>query len=348
MNTEAKQEEVAKQTAGQRLSTAREALGLSQQQVATRLCLKLSTVKDIETDIVPSGLAATFLRGYICSYARLVHLPEQDLLPDLADDAAENTSKIMPVRSYSSFGHRRGKQRREYILKFITVLIFLLLAGLTFSWWWQNHPSSREELTAPVNHNADLSREEDDTLLALPTSSSVSAATANPSAAAKNNLPSSVEVQAPVPFSDETASQSSTANQVMNQVTAVSTPLHSAPTHDTTEPIVSHSREANLESARSLPVGQATPLTSESTAHNANLQFAFRGDCWIEVVDADGKRLASGIQRAGTDLDIEGKLPYRLTIGAPASVNLLFRKQPVDLTRFIREKKIARLTVGTN
>ncbi len=50
MNTEDSQDKTVSMTTGQRLRQAREQLGLSQQAVAERLCLKMSTVRDIEDD----------------------------------------------------------------------------------------------------------------------------------------------------------------------------------------------------------------------------------------------------------------------------------------------------------
>ncbi|MDT1837885.1 helix-turn-helix domain-containing protein, partial [Escherichia coli] len=54
MNTEATQDHQEANTTGARLRHAREQLGLSQQAVAERLCLKVSTVRDIEDDKAPA------------------------------------------------------------------------------------------------------------------------------------------------------------------------------------------------------------------------------------------------------------------------------------------------------
>ncbi len=111
MNTEATHDQNEAQTTGVRLRNAREQLGLSQQAVAERLCLKVSTVRDIEEDKAPSDLASTFLRGYIRSYARLVHVPEEELLPGLEKQAPLRAAKVAPMQSFS-LGKRRKKTRR--------------------------------------------------------------------------------------------------------------------------------------------------------------------------------------------------------------------------------------------
>ncbi|KLN46694.1 membrane protein, partial [Providencia rettgeri] len=66
-------------TVGQLLAQARQRMGLTQDVVAERLCLKTSTVKEIEEDIAPAGVEPTFLRGYIRLYARMVGVPESDI-----------------------------------------------------------------------------------------------------------------------------------------------------------------------------------------------------------------------------------------------------------------------------
>ncbi len=72
MNTEATQDHQEANTTGARLRHAREQLGLSQQAVAERLCLKVSTVRDIEDDKAPptspppscAGTSAPTLASY--------------------------------------------------------------------------------------------------------------------------------------------------------------------------------------------------------------------------------------------------------------------------------------------
>ncbi len=108
MNTEATQDHQEANTTGARLRHAREQLGLSQQAVAERLCLKVSTVRDIEDDKAPADLASTFLRGYIRSYARLVHIPEDELLPMMAKPGAHPRGES---RANAEFLFRQAPQK---------------------------------------------------------------------------------------------------------------------------------------------------------------------------------------------------------------------------------------------
>ncbi len=92
-----------------------------------------------------------------------------------------------------------------------------------------------------------------------------------------------------------------------------------------------------------LPVGQA----STAAAANGNaLVMNFTADCWLEVTDATGKKLFSGLQRKDTNLNLTGEAPYRLKIGAPSAVQIQYQGKPVDLSRFIRTNQVARLTLN--
>ncbi len=72
----------------------------------------------------------------------------------------------------------------------------------------------------------------------------------------------------------------------------------------------------------------------------------FTADCWLEVTDATGKKLFSGMQRKDGNLNLTGQAPYKLKIGAPAAVQIQYQGKPVDLSRFIRTNQVARLTLN--
>jgi len=143
MNTEANQENSTKMTAGQRLRQAREQLGLSQQAVAERLCLKLSTIRQIEEESTPADLAPTFLRGYLRSYAKLVHISEDELSAIIGKQAP---IKVPKVASMQGFSLAKSRKKRDGWLMGFTWVIVLVVLGLTGAWWWQNHQAQQAEI----------------------------------------------------------------------------------------------------------------------------------------------------------------------------------------------------------
>ncbi|MBI0451356.1 cytoskeleton protein RodZ, partial [Dickeya dianthicola] len=161
MNTEATQDNTAAtiMTPGERLREARERLGLTQQVVAERLCLKVSTVREIEDNNTPAGLAPTFLRGYIRSYARLVHLPEDELLPMLEKQVVP--SRVSNVAPMQSLALGKSRKKRDGWLMLFTWLILLGVLSLTVAWWWQNHQAQQQEINSMVDHaNASQNRKD--------------------------------------------------------------------------------------------------------------------------------------------------------------------------------------------
>lgn len=63
---------------GQRLGAARERLGLSRMDVATRVKLPLKLIERLENDDYDGLTQGVFLQGYLASYARLVGIPLDD------------------------------------------------------------------------------------------------------------------------------------------------------------------------------------------------------------------------------------------------------------------------------
>lgn len=72
---------------GARLRAAREAAGLSLDQVAQQLKLAPRQVKALEEESFSELPGRTFSRGFVRNYARLLHLDAQDLLAHLPDVA---------------------------------------------------------------------------------------------------------------------------------------------------------------------------------------------------------------------------------------------------------------------
>jgi len=332
MNTEATHESNAAKTTGERLRVAREELGLTQQAVAERLCLKVSTVRDIEDDTAPAELASTFLRGYIRSYARLVRIPEEELLPMMEKQAPIRAAKVAPMQSFS-LGKRR-KKRDGWLMSF-TWLILFVVVGLTGAWWWQNHKAQQEEISTMADQSsAELSA----------SNSNSQSVPLNTDDSSTTDTSAQQPVQTPAP-------QSAPATDSTQSLTPSATAQQTAPADSSA--VVSPS-QAPVDNAQgttppasntALPTDQAAVTTTPAADPNA-LVMNFNADCWLEVTDATGKKLFSGMQRKDGNLNLAGQAPYKLKIGAPAAVQIQFQGKPVDLSRFIRTSQVARLTVS--
>lgn len=326
MNTEATQEKSNVNSTGERLRIAREQMGLSQQNVAERLCLKLSTVRDLEEDKTPADLASTFLRGYIRSYARLVHVPEEELLPMMEKQAPVRAAKVAPMRGFA-LGKRRKK--RDGWLMIFTWLVVFVVVGLTGAWWWQNHKAAQDDLVSLSDSNGAAGDDSSQSIALEGIDNSASepapqSAATDPAAAAAPVTNSSANNAASAPAPAATPDAAAQANTVVSPSQA---PV------ETTSPTPA-------------PLPTASADVSQPAGDPNALVMNFTNDCWLEVTDAAGKKLFSGIQRSGGKLSLAGTAPYRLKIGAPAAVQIQYQGKPVDLSRFIRTNQVARLTVG--
>ncbi len=317
MNTEASQDKAVSMTTGERLRQAREQLGMSQQVVAERLCLKMSTVRDIEEDNISADLASTFVRGYIRSYAKLVHVPEEELLPMLAKQAPLKAAKVAPMQSFS-LGKRR-KKRDGWLMSF-TWLIGFVVVGLTGAWWWQNHKAQQDEIaTMAVQSSAQLSQGEGQS---IPLNDDNADTSTPPADDGSSN--------AQPPASDNGTAQAQ------------------APAATAQQPAVIAPSQATIPTPAAPAAPEpAAPVAESGAAADLNaLVMDFSADCWLQVTDASGKTLFSGIQKSGGKLSLNGTAPYKLTIGAPAAVQIQYQGKPVDLSRFIKSNRVARLTVA--
>ncbi|RTF40636.1 DUF4115 domain-containing protein, partial [Serratia marcescens] len=106
----------------------------------------------------------------------------------------------------------------------------------------------------------------------------------------------------------------------------------------TTLPETAPAAQAPLPTA---DAGVAAPVADPNA-----LVMDFSADCWLQVTDASGKTLFSGTQKQGGKLNLAGTAPYKLTIGAPAAVQIQYQGKPVDLSRFVKSNRVARLTVA--
>ena len=125
---------------GQLLRNAREQLGWTREQVASRIHLRLTLIAAIEADTYDKHTSHTFIRGYLRAYAKLVGIPEETIL------AAYEKLGLTPPDNIDmqSFSRRSRQQANDSRLKVVTWLVILVLIGLSVAWWWQRARSAPE------------------------------------------------------------------------------------------------------------------------------------------------------------------------------------------------------------
>ncbi|MCF1427687.1 MAG: DUF4115 domain-containing protein [Shewanella sp.] len=177
-------------TVGPLLKAAREAKGLTIDDIAERLRLRSSLVRDIEADKFDDISSATYARGYVRNYAKIVDANEYEVIACLAQQLPSEAEPAM-----QSFSHKTARQARDSRLMMVTWLIAIVLAALLVLWWVQKStmstdfdPSrpSAEEVAAAVEQGATAAGEPVIDTAALAEKSSAMALTDTPVDAAAN------------------------------------------------------------------------------------------------------------------------------------------------------------------
>lgn len=100
---------------------------------------------------------------------------------------------------------------------------------------------------------------------------------------------------------------------------------------------------AGVESAATPIAASLAPLPATAPAA---LVLRFRGESWVDIVDASGASLERGMVLAGAELSYPAGAVARLTLGNASMVDVLKDGQPVDLAPYSSEN-VARFEVSS-
>ncbi|EOD80759.1 putative membrane protein [Grimontia indica] len=322
MNTEQNEEqqfEVESTHPGTVLRQAREAMGLSAQDVADRLRLRVSVIQDLEENCCDEKQITTFTRGYIRSYAKLVGVNADQLLHTFkpAPEAEDNVQKMQ------SFSRKTRRDKDDSRVMSLTWVILAVAVGLTAFWWWQN--------------------QQNDPLLSLPEGTNLLASITEETPAAAD-LSEGLENQQVQDVTESIAPALIEAED--NNTVAEETVTEVVPEVETESPVGQESAPQEVaetstvvEAPEQVEETVSTPVVTEPT-----LSLSFNGDCWVDIRDASGKRLLTGIKSAGETVELSGDTPFKLVLGAPAAVSLAYNGENVDLSGY-PSGRVARLSL---
>ncbi|MFC3094690.1 DUF4115 domain-containing protein [Alteromonas sediminis] len=291
---------------GKVLKDARLKAGLSCQDVADKLFLKVSVVEELEADRIDSAKSITFSKGYVKNYAKMLGLDVEYVIGvfEAYHNKPDETAKLQ------SFSKRVAKQAQDDRWMMVTYALLVLLIGAVVLWWYQQPKTTvgntiAETGTESNSINNPLSEE--------------SPSTAQPNVSEEDDSLTS-EVEVPVVVEDETMPSS---NQSL-----IEDPIETGTGIDAQSSI-----QESSEQALEIP-----------PADQASLVFVFAEDCWVNVTDATGEAIAYGVKAAGREMRLQGQPPFQITLGAPQVVQITYNGEPVDMSEFTG-REIGRLTL---
>ncbi len=294
---------------GQLLATARDKLGYTQEYVAQKLNFRHTLVIDIENERFDKSLPATFNRGYLKNYAKLVNLDESDVLASYEMlGVAETQSAEM-----QSFSKSTEKQAQNSLLMWISYLILAILIGSTLMYFLQDEPV--------IAADVELENQASNTATAV-------------KADEKHTAEQEV-AQATVSLNEQTPSQSEgSATSTENEPLA-----NSAAEATSSQPLATE----QVEPSSAVVTEPAETVTAEQAAL-ADVVFNFSGDCWVNIYDAKGERVAWGVKKSGYEMKISALAPIVVTLGKPELVEISFNGAAVDMSGF-NNGNIAKFTL---
>lgn len=293
--------------AGTILKQKREALGLTQKQIADRLRLRVALIQKIEANEFDGELVATFTRGYLRSYAKAVGVDEKEVLGAIDHHGEAQHSE----QAMQSFSKKTNKEKHDSRIMKLTWGIFAVIIGISSIWWLQN--------------------QQKDTLSEIADTSEPSAEVAESAVIEDTNF--------------ESVSDAETTPVKTLDVSAVLESSTPATEQNVTDTIDASATEENLSTASEEVESEVAPVEKKTAEIGlTNLTMSFEGDCWIQVKDANGKTITTGIKKPGERVDVNGTAPFKIILGAPEKVSMTFASEPVDLSGYT-SGKVARFTL---
>jgi cytoskeleton protein RodZ len=371
------QEQFEENKVGQELAFAREAKGMSQEQIADILNLTLANVIALENDDYESLPGWTYVSGYLRAYARLLDL-DSDSLRDKAEaliqgdveslrqfDGSKNESptSVSKLVWYKKLLHK-GTLTPIAAASALFLFFFALDAVL----------DSAERSSVEISSGSEF----DSTVLALET-----ARTGSDSNDPKVEVPS---IQGPIEdalldkaapgVGDQTKDElnnQSLYEEISDNTIISETPQiaqePSAKTDEKPEVIDEALQEAEdqeVEGIISVIAAEATEdLVQEGAEQNFAVEFLgfnewgervlssvgedrmridFQEDCWVEIRSNDERLLYADLGKAGEVKDFVGQSPWLLKLGYADGISIYFNGSPVKLVP-APEGRITRFTV---
>ncbi|WP_237067381.1 helix-turn-helix domain-containing protein [Microbulbifer guangxiensis] len=344
---------------GVQLRAAREAAGLTLEELSARLRMtgnKLELLERDEYDRLPSAL---YVRGYIRNACKELGIDPVPVLEAFSGySAAEEESRaIIAHVSKASVIDESGRGGYG-----VLALVALVLVAGAF-WWFQGR-----ELTDAASDIVSPAAERAVSEMALDSGAEPAAAMAEAELAEAEQAESAqtFEVVAPeiseaqesvqsatpessqeVPAEPADAGTVQAAAEGQIEVMAAEPEVEIAAEleSDAAATEASDTTEAPAEAAESARVAEPTPAQAAVSGPVETVQLSFAEDAWVEVKDASGSVLLARLQPAGSRVALEGQPPFSLMLGHAAVTEVRYRGQLVPSDP-IGGRRTHRMTLG--
>jgi len=315
--------------ASRRLTEARIALGLSQEEIAEKLFLQASRIRYIDEGRFDKIGKPAFLKGYLRSYARELGLSGDEIIALLGDQSG--------VAEESQQGlHRVGKPKRNatnttpaaatatYGLVGVALVLFVI--------WWMN----------PEDQEADgnfRTVEENQVTELQPAAVNESYASDSIESPADSRAMISTETTSTMDDPEEEADVVGMTNSETGSADADRESDSEFPAEEKllNAPADQPDEASGLlsESAQEVQISRHVEgdlnIINVTANGDGHLSFAFTEDCWLEVVDAGGQPIYGDLNHDRDLLNVYGNPPFKVLIGRVSAITVRYNDETVDL-----------------
>jgi len=277
-------------TPGLILRTEREKQGLSSQEIAKRTHLDIKIVESIEQDSDEGMPAATYVRGYLRSYAKIVGVDPDHIITLYNSDSPQPPPEILPEVKQPSQVSSSDKP-----VKAFTYLITLGLVLLLLIWYQSNFVVETSSINEPENYNSQTSINGVDVTYDIV------------------NHPDSWQSPKNIPEVESTSPEKSK--------------------HDDTLELQSDSGEQSLGILPIEGIDDKAPTSSTGSGPDT-IDLEVKRDSWVEIKDANDKRLFHDLALGGEKYSIHGTAPFNVLFGFSPGVSIKFNGKAFNHSRY--------------
>ncbi|MGB8518463.1 MAG: RodZ domain-containing protein [Gallionella sp.] len=318
-NTTPAAEDVVPVKMGATLREARLRMGMSVADVCAQIRLAPRQIEALEADDFSRLPEMAFVRGFVRSYAKLLHLDAANLLAalppaQLVSEHIEPASVEVPF----SIKQLSAQQNQNWLIASAVVMVGVI----AFAIWHFSTPKAEKNAATEKPSVSEAA-------IVLPEQNAAVSSVDEVNAGIDPDAP--VSAVQPVP-------------ELAPALAATPAPAAKAPPA-TAVPVLKPATSL-VQTSASKPQAASSVAPVSASKGTEKLRLVFDAESWTEVKDAQGKILSSQLNAAGSELSLNGSAPYELVIGNAKSVHVYRQGKAVDVDAHINStSEVARLSV---
>jgi cytoskeleton protein RodZ len=306
---------------GDRLQAERIKLGLSIEDVATRMHLSIGILEAIEENNFDDITAPIFVKGYLRAYARIVSLNEDEMIQQYLDYYSDEDP---PINSTSNLAPEISSDDAR--IKWTTFLVIIGLLGLLAVWWWNQYQVKTDVVS--------LDTEQTDSMQQPEVTSDKVVSEIEPAPSTVLSAAEEVDVS-PMPVDEPEVTD---LTVVANTQEVVNLEQEE---QEIIEVVQQQVEVTELE-------GFAEEISRMAPMGSDQFEILIHADTWVNIKDASGHRLVYELLRAEQKLILTGKAPFEIFLGNGHGVELIYNNETIDISSSIRDNNTARLKIGNS